>query len=194
VLTLRARKRAVKSVTYRVGRRTVGRAKKAPYRAAVKPRQLQAGGTQQLTALVAPRKGKPDRVALRLNVALCPSLLTAGVRFSGAKAITQLRLYSRTSIRGATITVPAKLMERAKIARVIPRAGTKVRRSGRNVVISGIPAGTGIVEVDLRGRRRTALALLKGTKPLRFSAKVQAQGQPAQRLLAKIAPSGRRNR
>jgi hypothetical protein len=214
VLSLRARKGGVKAVTYRVGRRAVGRSRRAPYRAAVRPRALQAGGTQVLTAVVAPKqKGKPGRVTMTLNVAECPSLLTAGLRFSGARAVTQLRVFSRTSIRGGTLTVPAKLVPAMRVrqragtltltgidgrpvakslvaasgGRLFARAGISVRRSGRRVVFSGIPADTGIVQIDLFGPRRRALKLLRGRKPLRFSATVRADRIPRQRLLATIS-------
>jgi hypothetical protein len=219
VLSLRSRKRPVRSVSYRVGRRTVGRSRRPPYRVALKPKALQVGGTQQLVALVAPKKkgAKAGRVTMRLNVAECPSLLTAGLRFSGARAVTQVRVFSRTSIRGGTVTVPAKLMpaklRRGKRAgtltitgldgrpvakplvaasggRLLARAGISVRRrSGRKVTFSGIPAGTGIAQLDLFGPRRPALKLLRGKKLLRFSAQVRAAAQPVQRLLATIKPS-----
>jgi hypothetical protein len=58
------------------------------------------------------------------------------------------------------------------------------------MVFSGIPAGTGIVEVDLFGPRRAALRLLRGRKPLRFSAKVRAARIPRQRLVATVQPTG----
>jgi hypothetical protein len=154
---------------------------------------------------------------MRLNVAECPSLLTAGVRFSGARAITQLRLYARTSIRGGTLTLPAKLLpklRRGKRAgtltltglagkpvarplvvgpggRLVARAGISVRRrSSRKLAFGGIPAGTGIVAIDLFGARRPALRLLSARKPLRFSATVRADAVAPQRLLATIRPSG----
>jgi hypothetical protein len=218
VLSLKARKGKVNSVRYLVGRRTVGRSRGAPYRVAVKPKSLQVGGTQSLTALVTParRKGKAGRVTMRLNVAECPSLLTAGVRFSGARAITQLRVYSRTSIRSGTLTLPAKLaqkLRRGKRAgtltltglagrpvakplvvgpggRLLAGAGISVRgRSGRKVTFAGIPAGTGIVAIDLFGARRPALRLLSARKPLRFTATVRADAIAPQRLLATIKPS-----
>jgi hypothetical protein len=220
VLSLKARKRRVKSVTYRVGRRTVGRSRRAPFTAKVRPKALQAGGTQVLTAIVAPkgRSRKAGRVTMSLNVAECPSLLTASVRFSGARAVTQLRVFSRTSIRGGTLTVPAKLVPPVRVrqragtltltgldgrpvakalvaargGRLLARAGISVRRSGRSVVFSGIPAGTGILEVDLCGPRRPALKLLRGRKPLRFSASVRADRIPRQRLLATIPATGGR--
>jgi hypothetical protein len=224
VLSLRARKRRVRSVSYRVGRHGGGRSRRAPYRVAVKPKALQVGGTQQLAAVVAPKKkgAKARRVTMRLNVAECPSLLTAGLRFSGARAVTQVRVFSRTSIRSGTVTVPAKLMpaklKRGKRAgtltitglngrpvskslvaasggRLLARAGISVRRrSARKVTFSGIPAGTGIVQLDLFGSRRPALKLLRGKKPLRFSAQVRAAAQPVQRLLATIKPSRPRPR
>lgn len=211
-LTLKAGRSKVRSVTYRAGKRTVGRSRRSPFTAAVRPRKLQVGGTQTLTALVTARKGakKPGRVAMRLNVAECPSLLTAGLRFSGTRAVTQLRVFSRTSIVGGTITVPAKLLpekvaagKRAGTltltglegrAPAVPlsgmrtsAAGISVRRSGRKVVFGGIPAGKGIVQIDLFGKRAPAFKLLNGRRPLRFSAKVGGQ-----RLLAAIRPRGKR--
>jgi hypothetical protein len=218
VLSLRAPRGRVRRVTYRAGKRTVGRSRKAPFTAAVRPKALQAGGTQQLEARLTPRRGAVRRLRMKLNVAVCPSLLTAGVRFSGTRAITQLRVFSRTSILGGTVTLPARLMPKTVSAgkragtltmtgaagrpvavplaagrngRLLARAGVKVRRSGRNVVFSGIPAGTGIVQIDLFGPRNPALRLLRGPKPLRFSARVRADRVPRQRLLATIKPSGR---
>jgi hypothetical protein len=52
----------------------------------------------------------------------------------------------------------------------------------------------GIVQIDLFGPRRPALKLLRGRKPLRFTANVRADRIPAQRLLATIKPSPRRRR
>jgi hypothetical protein len=194
-----------------VGKRTVGRSRRAPYPAAVRPRKLQVGGTQTLTALVTAKRGarRPGRVPMRLNVAECPSLLTAGVRFSGARAVTQLRVFSRTSIAGGTVTVPAKLLPKRVatgtragtltltglegrapgplLGMRTSAAGISVRRSGRKVVFSGIPAGKGIVQIDLFGKRAPAFKLLNGRKPLRFSAKVGGQ-----RLLAAVRPRGKR--
>jgi hypothetical protein len=217
VLSLKARKGRVKSVQYRVGRRALGRSRKAPFRVAVRPKALTVGGTQELIAVVAPkRKARAGRVAMKLNVAECPSLLTVGVRFTGARAVTQMHVFARTSILGGTLTVPAKLVpavragERAGTliltrpsgrpagrtlvagprGQLLARAGIRVRRSGRNMVFSGIPAGTGIVEVDLFGPRRAALRLLRGRKPLRFSAKVRAARIPRQRLVATVQPTG----
>jgi hypothetical protein len=220
VLSLKARKGRVRSVVYRVGRRTVGRSRKAPFRAAVRPKALTAGGTQVLTAVVTPKKkSRAGRVTMRLNVAVCPSLLTAGVRFTGARAVTQLHVFARTTIRSGTLTVPAKLVPAVRVGKragtliltglsgkpagrtlvaaakglLLARAGIRVRRSGRNVVFSGIPAGTGIVEVDLFGSRRAALRMLRGRKPLRFTAKVRADRIPQQRLTAMIQPIGGRH-
>jgi hypothetical protein len=218
LLTVKAGKHRVRSVSYRIGRRTVGRSKRAPYRVAVKPKSLQVGGTQVLTAIVAPRKGSARRVSMRLNVALCPSLLTAGVRFTGARAVTQLRVFARTTIRSGTLTLPAKLVPAPKVGkpagtltlvglgakpvsrrltaarggRLLKSGGLVIRRSGRTVTLSGIPAGTGIVRLDLFGPRRVALRLLRGRKPLRFSATVRAASIPKQRLLATIRPVIRR--
>jgi hypothetical protein len=221
VLTLKAGKHRLRSVTYRVGRRTVGRSRRAPFRVAVKPRSLSAGGTQVLTALVRSRKKevKQGRLAIRLNVALCPSLLTAGVRFTGGRAVTQMRLFSRTSIQRGTLTLPAKLVPPMKAGK---RAGTltltgiagrpvakrlvassrgrllgapqgvAIRRAGRNVTFSGIPAGTGILQLDLFGPRKQALRLLRGKKAVRFTAKVRAERIAQQRLLAVIKPARRR--
>jgi hypothetical protein len=213
VLTLKAAKRRVRSVSYRVGPRAVGRSQRAPYRVAVKPKSLQVGGTQVLTALVTPhRKGRPGRVSMRLNVAECPSLLTAGVRFSGGRAITQMRVFSRTSIRSGTLTLPAKLVPAVPLGkragtltltgadgkpvatplvagprgRLLARAGISVRRRGRKLLFGGVPAGTGIVRIDAYGPRRIALRLLHGKEPLRFGANVRADAIPEQRLLATI--------
>ena len=225
VLTVKARRGRARSVSYRIRRRAVGRARRAPYRVAVKPKSLRAGGTQALTALVTSReKGprKPGRVTMRLNVAECPSLLTAGLRFSGARAITQLRVFSRTSIRSGALTLPAKLVPAVKAGkragtltltradgrpvakplvarsrgRLLAAGGVSIRRSGRTTTFGGIPAGTGIVQIDLFGPRRAALRLLRGKKPLRFTAKVRADALATQRLLATIrgsAPHGRRH-
>jgi hypothetical protein len=158
---------------------------------------------------------------MRLNVAECPSLLTTGVRFSGARAITQLRVYSRTSIRSGAVTLPAKLVPKLRRGqragtltltgldgkpvaeplvvgrggRLLARAGVSVRSgSSRKLAFGGIPSGTGIVAIDLFGARRPALRLLSGRKPLRFSATVRADAGAPQRLLATIKPSGRRGR
>lgn len=219
VLTLRARRGAVRSVAYRAGSRAVGRSRRAPYRVAVRPRLLRAGGTQVLTAIVSPKgRARPGRVAMRLNVSECPSLLTAGIRFSGARAITQLRVFSRTGIRGGTLTLPAPLVPKLRPGRRAgtltltgadgrPRgkalvagtggrlrahAGISVRRSGRRLVLGGIPAGTGVVALDLTGPRRPAWRLLRGKRLLRFGASVRADGLPPQRLLAAIRPAARR--
>jgi hypothetical protein len=72
--------------------------------------------------------------------------------------------------------------------RLLAGAGIAVRRSGRTVAFSGIPAGTGILGLDLFGPRRVALRLLQGRKPLRFTATVRADAIPKQRLLATIRP------
>jgi hypothetical protein len=219
VLSLKARRGRVKRVAYRVGSRSLGRSRRAPYRVPVRPSALQPGGTQTLTARVEPAKrGGTRSVTMRLNVAECPSLLTAGIRFSGARAITQLRVFSRTSILGGTLTVPAKLVpafiaagKRAgtltltsaggrtqskpllasRGGRLLSAGGISVRRSGRRVVFTGIPAGVGIVQVDLLGPRKRALKLLTGRRTLRFAANMTAAGIPRQRLLATIEPMRR---
>jgi hypothetical protein len=220
-LSLRAKRRAAGSVTYRVGKRVVGRSRRAPFRVAVKPKALTPGGTQVLRAVVASTmKAKQRAVTMRLNVALCPSLLTAHVGFSGARAVTQLRVFSRTSIRGGSLTVPASLAPRPRAGqragtlrltgaagkpvsrklvaepggRLLSRAGITVRRSGRTLKLTGLPAGTAIAQVDLFGRRGPALKLLRGRKPLRFTARVTAAAVPVQRLLATIKPVLRRRR
>jgi hypothetical protein len=61
-----------------------------------------------------------------------------------------------------------------------------VRRAGRTVTFRGIPAGTGIVQIDLSGPGQVALRLLHGRKPLRFTATVRADAIATQRLLATI--------
>jgi hypothetical protein len=221
-LSLKARHGRVRSVVYRVGKRVVGRSRRAPFRAAVKPRALTPGGTQVLRAVVAPRKkhAKARQVTMRLNVALCPSLLTAHVGFSGARAVTQLKVFSRTSIRAATLTVPASLVPRQRVGqragtlrltgvsgkpksrplvvarggRLLGSAGITVRRTGRTLKVAGLPMGTAIAQVDLLGARRPTLKLLRGRKPLRFPARVTAAAVPVQRLLATIKPVGKRRR
>jgi hypothetical protein len=80
----------------------------------------------------------------------------------------------------------------ARGGRLLKSGGLVIRRSGRTVTLSGIPAGTGIVRLDLFGPRRVALRLLRGRKPLRFSATVRAASIPKQRLLATIRPVIRR--
>jgi hypothetical protein len=151
---------------------------------------------------------------MRLNVAACPSLLTAAVRFTGARAVTQLRLFARTSISSGTVTLPARLVPKVRAGkragtltltgldgrprgkalvaapggRLYARAGISVRRTGRRVVFGGIPAGTGIVQIDLSGPRRPAWRLLQGRKTLRFGARLRTLGSAQQRLVATIRP------
>lgn len=213
-LSLAARKGKVRSVTYRLAGRKVGRAKRRPFTARVKPKALRLGARQPLVAAVLPRKGRARAVRMSLDVGECPSLLTAAVRFSGARAITRVRAYSRFSQQGGEFVVPAALVPRPKAGKkagtlrltglagrklvaplvagrggsLLTRDGLTVKRRGRKLVVGGVPAGFGIAELDLLGRRRTALKALHGRKPLRFTAKLRVAGLPLQRLAATVRP------
>jgi hypothetical protein len=218
-LSLAARRRAVRAVTYRIGGRRVAASKRAPFLASVRPAALRLGKRQPLVALVRPRRGAVRQVRMTLDVGECPSVLTAAVRFSGSRAITRVRVDSRFSIESAAVAVPASLaLRRVKPGRragtltltglggrklsaplvggrgtaLYDAGGVTVRRAGRKLVLSGVPAGYGIASLDVFGQRRPALKLLGGRKPLRFTASLRAAGLGTQRLVAAVRPHAQR--
>lgn len=200
-LSLSAPKGKVRSVAYRVGGRKAGTSRRAPYAVAVRPNRLAVGKRQALVAVVKPRRGKARQVKLTLDVAQCPSVLSASVRFAGARAITRVRVDSRFSIERVVALLPRALAAKPKAVkltltglagkRVLPlgvTGGIRVRRSGRKITLSGLPAGYGIAQLDVTGKRAVALKALRGKKALRFGATLKAAGLAVQRLSATVKP------
>ena len=166
---------------------------------------------------VTPKKGKAKDVVVNLNIAECPSLMTATMRFASTRAMTQVRVYSKTPIRGEDLTMPGKLAPAVKAGKgagqlvmtglttkktiplvagsngeLVAKDGIKVTSRKGKVKISGITGEWGIVELTMYAPRSKALSALTGKKAMRFSAAVQVDRAPTQRLVTIVKPTRKR--
>jgi hypothetical protein len=186
---------------------------RSPYRLALTPAGLKPG-RHVLAAQLRPTRGRTRTLRTTVRVAACATRFTARQYRTTTGSALRLRIDSRTATTGASFTLPATVARGLGLGtpagrlRVVTTAGARqykmrpargrtqmgltaangrpgVRISGRTVVVTGLPARTGIVDVTVyqprppRGarllaprRRVNALATLLAPASRRIVARV----------------------
>ncbi len=170
------------------------------------PRALARVGAHVLRLRLKPRHGRARSARLRLQTVGCDAVFRAYQRRSPGGSTLRLRLDARESIGAASFKVPARMLPKhvvgmragrlRLVARMLGRRGWTLRFSGSpgagvvlqkastpsvvvrggSVAVNGLPAGTGIVEVQLRTRRPTRpRALLKPGRAARLRAQIAGE-------------------
>jgi hypothetical protein len=157
-----------------------------PRTATLKPSQLGRPGTRTLRVRVTPRRGRVRTAALALRFARCATGFTARQSRSASGTSLRLRVDSRAALSRVAFTVPARLALRGgrtktaagslrivapnsaprtvrlalpagRRAGVLASSGTiTVSFSSRGFTVTGLPTGTGIVQLTLAEPRSAA--------------------------------------
>jgi Bacterial Ig-like domain len=207
----KAGKGRLRSVRYTLDGRGLRASGKPTFTAQIKPASLARVGRHALTLKLKPKRGRPATVKLGMRTFPCKTVFRAYQKRAGKGGQLKLRIDARDAVSGATFSVPRKMLPKGKAGlkvgtiRVVSAssasrswnlafaaqpasqilagaAGTpSVSVSGGKVTVTGLPAGTGIVEVFLNVKRA---ALVKRGRSAGVSATVT--GASSQRLSFKL--------
>jgi hypothetical protein len=224
VVTVKAPRRRLRKVRYLLDGRKVRDARRSPFRLALKPRQLSKRSKHVLMVQVTPRRGRKRTMSLRFRTLRCDAVLTAAQKRTRTGSWLMLRIDSVKALRQITFKAPGRMLpkplRRKRVGRLRvhfkggkpktyqlaygkkTRGGAVLAKSGSprvvvkrgTVIVSGLPALTGIVKLKLYTQRRTRPKAL--VQPGR-SAKLSAQARTTStrhRLSYKLLGPRRRSR
>lgn len=176
----------VGSVSYRVGGRELRAGNDPPWEALVAVNELRRPRTEVVVTVV-PVDGRPRRTTVVLSLARCPTLARA-VAGGRQASLLLLRLDSTHGIRGASVTLPAGVelgLARGRVSvwgagpdGVRRAVGTldgsatvgsglpSIRVRERRIELTGVPPGSGLVEL--------ALVVPAGVRPALAGARCRA--------------------
>jgi len=205
-------------VRYTLDGRAVPAGARPPYTLRLAPAALKPG-RHVLAASVRPSRGRPRVLRTTLRVAPCATRFTARQYRTTAGSALRLRIDSRTATTAATFSLPAAVTRALGLGtpagriRVVTPAGARqyamtparvrrpmgltanaagrpgVRIRGRTVVVTGLPARTGIVDVTVyQPRAPRGPALLGRSRRVSAVATIRAPG--ASRVVARVSRSG----
>ena len=218
-VTVNASKAAgLRSVRYTLDGRALRAATRAPYTLGLAPAALRPG-RHVLAASLRPSRGRARVLRTTLRVAACATLFTARQYRTTSGSALRLRIDSRTATTAATFALPAAVTRAlglgtpagrirvvtptgARRYRMTPARGRRptglsanpagrpsVRIRGRTVVVTGLPARTGIIDVTVyQPRAPRGPALLARNRRVNAVATIRAPG--TQRIAARVSRSG----
>jgi hypothetical protein len=207
----RAGKGRLGSVGYTLDGRGMRGSRRQPFALSITPAALAKVGRHALTLKLKPKRGRPGTVKLGMRTFPCTTVFRAYQKRTRAGSQLKLRIDARDAIAGTTFNVPSKMLPRSKprlkvgSVRVVSSSGGSrlwtlafgatrvspmlvggvgppaVTVRSRQVSVSGLPAGTGIVEV-LLNTKRSALVSPRRSAALRAT----VTGASSQRLSYKL--------
>ena len=211
----RSGKGRLRSVGYTLDGRRMRGSGRQPFTLAITPAALARVGRHALTLKLKPRRGRAGTVKLGMRTFPCKTVFRAYQKRTAGGSQLKLRIDARDAISGATFSVPGKMLPKGKARlkvgtiRVVSTSGgsrswslafgakpaaqlfvagvgaPSVILRGNQVIVGGLPAGSGIVEVILntkRSTRPTALVSPRRSAGLRAT----VTGASAQRLSYKL--------
>ncbi len=210
----RAGKGRLRSVGYSLDGRAMRGSRRQPFPMAITPSALARVGRHALTLKLKPTSGRPGTVKLGMQTFPCKTVFRAYQKRTSGGSQLKLRVDARDAIAGTTFTVPSKMLPKGKaglkvgtLRAVSANGGSRVwslalgakpatplvvggvgapsvAMRGSQVVVGGLPAGSGIVELLLNSKRsalvsprRTAglRAKVTGTFPQSLSYKLRGR-------------------
>ena len=208
----------LRGVRYTLDGRALRAATRAPYTLRLAPAALKPG-RHVLAASLRPSRGRARVLRTTLRVAACATRFTARQYRTTSGSALRLRIDSRTATTAATFALPAAVTRALGLGtpagriRVVTPAGARqykmtpargrrpmglganaagrpgVRIRGRTVVVTGLPARTGIVDVTVyQPRAPRGPALLARTRRVNAVATIRAPG--TKRIVARVSRSG----
>ena len=210
--------KGLRGVRYTLDGRALRAATRAPYTLRLAPAALKPG-RHVLAASLRPSRGRARVLRTTLRVAACATRFTARQYRTTSGSALRLRIDSRTATTAATFALPAAVTRALGLGtpagriRVVTPAGARqykmtpargrrpmglganaagrpgVRIRGRTVVVTGLPARTGIVDVTVyQPRAPRGPALLARTRRVNAVATIRAPG--TKRIVARVSRSG----
>jgi len=208
-LTTKLRNARVRAVDYLLDGRRIAHLTKGRFKFGLKPNVI-AGRTHRLTARVMPLRGRARSVSALLKPIRCATLFTGWLSFRRTSTVVNLRVDSAYALKTVSFTLPRPVRLRAGTARAAAKAGVirifraggkrqivplaiqpsatpasgrgvVARLTGRTLTLTNLPAGTGVLHVQV-AQPRTAFAR---TRLMRFRASVQQVG-PSKTLRTKV--------
>ena len=197
----RTGKGRLRSVGYTLDGRGMRGSRRQPFPLAITPAALARVGRHALTLKLKPTRGRPGTVKLGMITFPCKTVFRAYQRRTPGGSQLKLRVDAFDAIAGTTFTVPSKMLPKAKAGlkvgtlRVVSASSgsrawnlafgkpatellvggvgaPSVTLRGSQVIVGGLPAGSGIVELLLntkRSTRPTALVRPRRSAGLRVS-------------------------
>ena len=192
----RSGKGRLRSIAYTLDGRAMRGSRRQPFPMAITPSALARVGRHALTLKLKPKRGRPGTVKLGMQTFPCKSVFRAYQRRTSGGIELKLRIDARDAIAGATFSAPGKMLPKGKAGlkvgtlRVVSTSGgsrswslafgpkaaadllvsgaaaPSVALRGGQVVVGGLPAGSGIVEL-LLNTKRSALVSPRRTAGLR---------------------------
>jgi hypothetical protein len=206
-VTVEAPKGSLRAVRYLLNGRRVKGSRRSPYTLSLRPRLLRDNTSHLLTVRLVPRRGRSRTVTLRLRSTQCQTIFVASQRRTRTGSRLTLRVDSLRSLSRIAFTVPSRMLPKRAPKVRTGRLGLRVAGGARNVyrlsfrgrknrgvllrasggpqvllgrgkvTVTGLPAGTGIVELVLLTRNATRPnALLAPGRSVRLRARVEAEG------------------
>jgi predicted actin-binding protein len=111
-----APKGKVKSVVYKLDKRTVSRPRTSPYRLNISPRQLARSRKHVVAIRMKPRKTRWHQMKLKITTAPCSNVLSGFQWKTPVGTGLRLRVDSRVALQGGTFTVPSRMLPKRKDA------------------------------------------------------------------------------
>jgi hypothetical protein len=186
----RAGKGRLRSVRYTLDGRALRGARRQPFTAAITPSALARVGRHALALKLKPKRGKAGSLKLGMRTLPCTTVFRAYQKRTKKGAQLKLRMDAKDAVSGTTFSVPSKMLPKGKaglkvgLLRVVSTSGgsrswnlafgaqiasgmvlggfgtPQVTVRGSSVSVTGLPAGTGIVEVYLDTEKKTRPAAL----------------------------------
>ena len=210
----RAGKGRLRSVGYSLDGRAMRGSGRQPFPMAITPSALARVGRHALTLKLKPTSGRPGTVKLGMQTFPCKTVFRAYQKRTSGGSQLKLRVDARDAIAGTTFTVPSKMLPKGKaglkvgtLRAVSANGGSRVwslalgakpatplvvggvgapsvAMRGSQVVVGGLPAGSGIVELLLNSKRSALVsprrsaglrAKVTGTFPQSLSYKLRGR-------------------
>jgi hypothetical protein len=206
-VTVEAPKGSLRAVRYVLNGRRLRGSRRSPYTLVLRPRLLRGSTSHVLTVRLVSRRGRSRTVTLPLRSTQCHTIFVAAQRRTRTGSRLTLRVDSLRSLSRVRFSVPSRMLPKrvrkvrtgrlglriAGGARNVYRLsfrgsrnrGVLLRASGgpqvllgrRNVTVTGLPAGTGIIELVLLTRNATRPnALVAPGRSVRLRARVEGEG------------------
>jgi hypothetical protein len=206
-VTVEGPRGSLRAIRYRLNGRRLKGSRRSPYTLSLRPRLLRDSTSHKLTVRLVPRRGRSRTVTLTLRSTQCQTIFVASQRRTRTGSRLTLRVDSLRSLSRVGFTVPNRMLPKRAPKVRTGRLGLRVAGGARNVyrlsfggrknrgvllrasggpqvllgrgkvTVTGLPAGTGIVELALSTRNATRPnALLAPGQSVRLRARVEAEG------------------